>query len=379
MSRKKRIIVIAALLAAFLLTCLTSVYLAPAPIGLRPPRPIGGTPAGKAMLPLTSSDGPGWVVYRVDRRQVIEVVGTFLGAGPTYDPVAVVRDEAGFRYYHWEHGWIGDTYDAMVDVGGGLIITRKGEHLICLDPTGRERFRTDQADRILANTAIIPIEPPLLAARRNDQWGYITLDGTVAIDFQFKFAFPFTGGRGLVMTDAVKDAPAWTFVDEEGEPLFGQSFNLAHPFSEGRASVRVGDKMGVIDVEGNWVVVPQWRSVSTFSEGLAAIKDEATNRSGYIDTQGALVIPPKFDLAQPFVRQLAIVEDDETEKHGVIDPAGNWVVSPQFNHLLAVGGGYLYFKRDGTHGYIDSYDGTEVLSTPIPQPLDRMWGLWPER
>ena len=114
MSRKKRIIVIAALLAAFLLTCLTSVYLAPAPIGLRPPRPIGGTPAGKAMLPLTSSDGPGWVVYRVDRRQVIEVVGTFLGAGPTYDPVAVVRDEAGFRYYHWEHGWIGDIYDATV-------------------------------------------------------------------------------------------------------------------------------------------------------------------------------------------------------------------------------------------------------------------------
>ena len=63
------------------------------------------------------------------------------------------------------------------------------------------------------------------------------------------------------------------------------------------AAVRIDGKGGFIDLQGNYVINPQFDLVYSFSEGLAAVQigDWNTGKWGFIDRQGNYVINPQFD------------------------------------------------------------------------------------
>src|SRR5580658_10175383 len=67
--------------------------------------------------------------------------------------------------------------------------------------------------------------------------------------------------------------------------LINPQFDLADPFSEGLAAVRVGDdktgKWCFVDTHGKFVVNPQLEGLDRFSEGLAAALHEG--KWGFID------------------------------------------------------------------------------------------------
>jgi WG containing repeat len=75
------------------------------------------------------------------------------------------------------------------------------------------------------------------------------------------------------------------------------------------------------------VVQPQYSAVSSFSEGLAAVRNQE-HKWGYIDTRGQLVIPFMFQSASQFSDGLAQAELNQ--KFGYIDKSGNFVIRPQF-------------------------------------------------
>jgi hypothetical protein len=109
--------------------------------------------------------------------------------------------------------------------------------------------------------------------------------------------------------------------------------------------VRVNDKWGGIDKSGKLIINPQFngnylesseaRFISdiidrdigrvTFSEGLASVR--IGDKSGYIDLSGQFVINPQFDLAFPFIDGLALVAKGRGSdaELGWIDKAGNYV------------------------------------------------------
>ena len=64
------------------------------------------------------------------------------------------------------------------------------------------------------------------------------------------------------------------------------------------AAVKIGEKWGYIDTDGNQVIEPQFQEARSFSNGLAAVKK--SGYWGYIDSEGNMVIENIFDGAKEF-------------------------------------------------------------------------------
>jgi len=175
----------------------------------------------------------------------------------------------------------------------------------------------------------------------DDRWGYIDPTGKMSISPQFDKAFPFTLGLGLV-----KIGHKYGYIDHDGKLVINPQFDTATPFSnDGIAGVRVGDKWGGIDKTGRVVIAPQFDGNTlpsdegdflgevifrdlgriAFSEGLAAVR--IGNKTGYVDKNGNYVINPQFDFAFPFIGDLAfvVIGTGPHPEMGWIDKTGKYV------------------------------------------------------
>ena len=87
--------------------------------------------------------------------------------------------------------------------------------------------------------------------------------------------------------------------------------------------VRIGDKWGILTVDGEQLAEVKFDSVGVFHDGLAVVK--AAERYGYIDRSGAIVIPIQWMAAYDFSEGLAALRVDK--KHfQFINTAGTVVI-----------------------------------------------------
>ncbi len=102
----------------------------------------------------------------------------------------------------------------------------------------------------------------------------------------------------------------WRYLDRAGKIVIQPQFDyhIFSSFSNGLASVRIGDNAGYIDRSGKLIIPLQfdYRFVSSFSEGLAGVIID--NKTGYIDRMGKLIIKPQFNGRSKFQDGLAIVK-----------------------------------------------------------------------
>jgi hypothetical protein len=168
----------------------------------------------------------------------------------------------------------------------------------------------------------------------------------------------------------------------------------AGSFSEGLASIYVGDHQGYINRAGKIVIKPQFDWVSDFHEGLAYFMNEGTppDRWGYVNKAGKVVIKPQFEKAGDFSEGLAPVRIEG--KWGYIDRTGKVVIAPQFVEargfseglaVVSIGGGSLLRRLDldvgwdrpvagGGSGYVDR-TGNMAIKPQFSQASDFSDGL----
>ncbi|MCB1020573.1 MAG: WG repeat-containing protein [Acidobacteria bacterium] len=80
-------------------------------------------------------------------------------------------------------------------------------------------------------------------------------------------------------------------------------------FSEGLAAVRIGEKWGVIALDGSTRLTARFDSIGEFQSGVA--NAAVSGRAGFIDTHGGWVIRPEHDRTERFFGDLAIVQKGE--------------------------------------------------------------------
>src|SRR5579872_1780126 len=93
------------------------------------------------------------------------------------------------------------------------------------------------------------------------------------------------------------------FRDAQGNIIIRPAFIYIENFSEGLACAGIGTTeetglYGFINPKGDWVIMPQYNSARSFSNGLAAVMMQGY--WGYIDTAGKWVMRPQYHLAGPF-------------------------------------------------------------------------------
>ena len=154
------------------------------------------------------------------------------------------------------------------------------------------------------------------------------------IDENGELQFPLVRGEAFGAFSEGYASFGTCFVDKSGNVT---NMNTANhetisgigEFSEGLAVVQMyGGHCGFTDVNGDMQILfsrNDYGVSDKFSEGLAVIKDEKTNRYGYIDKTGEVVIPCVYYRAHDFHNGLAVVDADVV-KAGVIDKTGDFVI-----------------------------------------------------
>ncbi len=144
-----------------------------------------------------------------------------------------------------------------------------------------------------------------VAVVQDNRWRFINRTGSVL----------FTLPSG-VRTIGSFHAGMCTIKDNSNQGLYGfidRSFDMAIPcryedawgFSEGVATVCMGDKWRMVDSSGRELCKPLYSLIDSCSEGLCAARRDGLY--GFLDRTGIEVISPKFPLAHGFSAGLAAV------------------------------------------------------------------------
>jgi hypothetical protein len=163
--------------------------------------------------------------------------------------------------------------------------------------------------------------------------GFVNKGGEMVIAPQFlNSASPFREGLAAVCYPHGK----YGYINTEGVLVIPMQFEMAQPFSDGVAAVRVDSKWGYIDKTGKFVIEPQFKGAGPFSEGLApagnvdfmsvARSEEGEATTSFIDKQGKPVFSVPFDLATPFVNGISRVRVGI--QLGYIDKTGKYIWQP---------------------------------------------------
>lgn len=192
----------------------------------------------------------------------------------------------------------------------------------------------------------------LAMVRRNGKFGYIDQNGKEVIRPQYDFAYPFSEGLAKVEKNG-----KYGFIDSKGrlavdfqfkdfeiqikeidptqpsKPTFRNGYYDATGFfNKGYAVVSKGNKMGIIDQEGNVVVPIKYDFVNQPAEnGLVLVRNNW--KYGYVNLEGKEVIPPFYEEAMSFSHGLAAVN-----KRGVwafIDANNETQIPWELEHVLA--------------------------------------------
>ncbi|MDR2449833.1 MAG: WG repeat-containing protein [Prevotellaceae bacterium] len=209
----------------------------------------------------------------------------------------------------------------------------------------------------------------LFPLKINNRYGFINNQGQLIIDSVFEFAQPFSDDRALIQKDG-----KYGFINTRGEVIFYvegiASRQWIHSFSDGLAAVKTNNRQwGFVDKNGNFAIPSQFYHVRDFTEGIAAVKKNATSMYIYIDKTGREVFPGQtFKVAHQksggyMVVGQQIYEDTWIEgqhegerinisgvRYGVINSEGDTVIPiTEITHDTEVSNGYFKCSR----GFVD--------------------------
>jgi len=181
---------------------------------------------------------------------------------------------------------------------------------------------------------------PLFPAYGHGMWGYIDQAGRLVMPEQFVSAREFHEGYACVKANQTGPHTV-TFINRKGEMLLPPQFSSCGSFSEGRAAFAVDTEKtrrncsdcdpfyhwGYVDTSGKIVIAARFHTAKEFSEGLAAVQNDA-GKWGFIERSGRVVVPFWFDYADKFSEGLALVVSHK--RYGYIDHRGSFVIRPRF-------------------------------------------------
>lgn len=182
-------------------------------------------------------------------------------------------------------------------------------------------------------------------------YGYIDTQGHWAIEPQFTYAPPFSGGVAPVGVEAGGDL-LFGLIDTQGayraEPIYAQ----LRENRNGVIPARLGDKWGYIDAEGATVLPFQYNCADYFSEGFACVG--VGSLFAYIDIQGKPIIENLLEQGGVFSQGRVVVP--ARGAYRVYDQRGRLVLDEPLQYCSGFyTDGYAVFSRDGRqYGVLDT-------------------------
>jgi WG containing repeat len=95
----------------------------------------------------------------------------------------------------------------------------------------------------------------------NNDYGCLDTSGRCVVEPQFKYMGKYSGG----LSHTALDDGQWGFIDLDGNMAISFKFEDATPFREGLAAVKLNGKWGFIDHAGEFVIDPTYDAINAFT------------------------------------------------------------------------------------------------------------------
>ncbi|MDR1114814.1 MAG: WG repeat-containing protein [Tannerella sp.] len=171
--------------------------------------------------------------------------------------------------------------------------------------------------------------------------------GEIVIPLKYDIAWPFSEGlAGVKLNDN------YGFIDKTGKEVIPLKYDFAWTFSEGLAGVELNDNCGFIDKIGKEIIPLKYDRAKHFSEGIAGV--QLNGKWGFIDKTDREMIPFKYDNVWSFTEGLAGVELNG--KWGFIDKTGKEITLFKYDYASSFSEGLALVQLNGKWGFIDKTD-----------------------
>ena len=186
----------------------------------------------------------------------------------------------------------------------------------------------------------------LVAVSSDGGWGYVDINGKMAITPQFEKAYAFSdNGLALVKLDGY-----YGFINTKGRYVINPIYQEAYSFDFGDelTVVKRNQKYGYVDDEGDEEIACQFEAAYPFEYDLALVK--ISGRYGFIDDDGHFIINPTYEYADSFTRSGIAIVGHNTEN------GKRWACINRRGELLTE---YAYHVIEIKNNYVIAYDGTK--------------------
>ena len=172
----------------------------------------------------------------------------------------------------------------------------------------------------------------------------------------------FTAGTGMTQLTGTGDFAALVFengkagfINQRGEVIVPFIYQSGSVFSDGLASVKLGNKNGYIDSKGKTIIPFDYDYAADFKNGKAAV--QKNDHWGFIDLLGNTVVPFIYFAAGEFSNDLAPVMNAQGN-WGFINALGNFVIQPSYSKAESFRNGEALVQSGNKIIYIDTHGNT---------------------
>ncbi|MBO5233557.1 MAG: WG repeat-containing protein [Prevotella sp.] len=213
----------------------------------------------------------------------------------------------------------------------------------------------------------MPTEEGYIICVKDGMIGCINTKGETVLDFKYRHWQPSLGNcfyipiEGLI--DVIGNNGKYGYINTKGEVVIDFKFDYAESFESGVAPVRINNKWGLIDKNGEFVVEPQYEEIKHINgtNRLCFRVSETlwyppyqTYYYGVIDNTGKEILPAIYSYIpcyRNYNSELVVVE--KGDKYGCVDLNGNTVIDFKYQSINAYEDYFEVYSGNGTHQCID--------------------------
>lgn len=186
----------------------------------------------------------------------------------------------------------------------------------------------------------------LAMVKEKKEIGYINLSGVYVIKPQFKHASSFSGKYA-----AAADGKKWGYIDNKGNWIIKPQYDRAYSFNSGYARVEKDDKIYYIDSKNQTLKTPKADKLYDFNKyGAALLK--INDKVGIINTEGQFILKPTLDAIKGFKGPYARFENNG--KWGIVNSKGKIIIPGQYDGIGNYSKKGIWAKKGDTWGVIKS-------------------------
>ena len=190
----------------------------------------------------------------------------------------------------------------------------------------------------------------MIRVRKNERYGFVDTTGALAIECQYRTASGFSEGLAVALIDIDSSTMGYGFIDKNNKIQIAPKYEYAMAFQEGRAVVKLYDRFGMIDRDGNEVLPCKYLEVTNMYEGRFFAVDAKEGKAALFNNRYKRLTNFIYDKILLYQEDYYIVvrdggyyflARDGKEKFGRYEEASGFY------------DGYSMVKRDGKYGIIN--------------------------